>query len=100
MLPSDMMSGGSCNDINSKGMLNGLEGDVEGAHIGHIMEMGPITNDEINQMEEIAITTACGGDVDIETAAERIGQLTFVYLYSIQKSGLLFIIKINAHLIY
>ena len=78
----DLISVGTRNDISSKGILGGIGGDVGGTHSDYIMEMGPITNVETNQVEELALTTACGADISIDTTAERIGQLSlFIFLF-------------------
>ena len=78
----DLISVGSCNDISSKGILGGIGGDVGGTHSDYIMEMGPITKVETNQIEELALGNACGEDIGIDTAAERIGQLSlFILLF-------------------
>ena len=77
----DLISVGSCTDISSKGLIGGIGGDVGGTHSDNIIETGPITNIEINQIEEIIPATACGEDIGIDTEAERIGQLSFFILF-------------------
>ena len=69
----DLISVGSCNDISSNGIKGGIGGDAGGTHSDYIMEMGPITNDEINQIEELAVATACGEDIGIDIGAVRRG---------------------------
>lgn len=81
MANSDMISGGSSNDISGKANFGELGGEFKESHNDYRIEMQPITDNEINQMEELAIAHACGGGVDLQDTIHRIGNiLQFVSL--------------------
>lgn len=45
--------------------------EVKGICVDYVMEMGHITNDQLNQTEDIAITTR--RRIDTESSEEKIG---------------------------
>ena len=77
---SDMIPVGSSNDMGGTPNFGELSGEFKESHNEYRIEMQPITDDEIIQMERLAMASTCGEGVDLQDTIARIGKIYFVYL--------------------
>ena len=71
---SDVISITSQNDTRIKPKFAKVDEEFKESHNGYRMEMKAITDDAIQQIEELAISNACpGGGIDMQNTISRIG---------------------------
>ena len=87
-----MISMTSHNDtriVSNFSKVGGPEEYIETQNGVYRVEMKNITDEAIQQIEDLAISTACGSEsIDIQKTITRIGVLIFDRLYALQLLGL------------
>ena len=78
-----MLSINSPHDSRALPTLGKLRDSTQGSQNEYKIEMNAITDETIQEIEELALSNACAGGIDIQNTINRIGILQVIFMPAI-----------------